>query len=188
MLEDALNKKQLRWDDVVRNVEYLGMRTRIKVFLGRWYANWLAPSHAHVECRPPVVHEDEEDGYECASDFGDDEDPSDDDMEFDDDDDDSSSSSDYDSETDVDPDYSPATEIDIEDCPRLSPTRLAMLRQRKSLDVGLRREERSSRMEEFEEKVEDTAAEEDDAPRGRTRNRSRPNAPEHSPKRRRRPA
>jgi len=48
VLEDALNKKQLRWDDVVRNVEYLGMRTRIKVFLGRWYANWLAPSHAHV--------------------------------------------------------------------------------------------------------------------------------------------
>lgn len=88
VLEDALNKKELRWDDVVRNVEYLGMRTRIKVFLGRWYANWLAPSHSRVGGRPPIVHEEDECEQEDCEECGDDD----------------SSCSDSDSEPDSDPD------------------------------------------------------------------------------------
>ena len=200
VLEDALNRKQVRWDDVVRNVEYLGMRTRIKVFLGRWYAQWLAPSHARVECRPPVVHEDEEDGYECASD---------DEMDFDDESDSESSSSsgsdssegsgeEYDSDTDVDSDtfLGPATSS--------LPTRFAMLRK-KSLSVSTLKAKKSAiliRPKQQEERREvpndghvgdDEDDGEDDGDeaepqRGRTRNRGRPNAPEHSPKRRRRPA
>ncbi|OBZ65780.1 hypothetical protein A0H81_14355 [Grifola frondosa] len=39
-IEDALDRGELAWEGVVRNVEYLGMGADIKVFLGRWYARW----------------------------------------------------------------------------------------------------------------------------------------------------
>lgn len=79
MLEDALNRRQLRWDDVVRNVEYLGMRSHMKVFLGQWYANYHTPvkgpsfangnggGQLRLHSWPPVVKEERE------SDEGDDE-------------------------------------------------------------------------------------------------------------------
>ncbi|TDL24955.1 hypothetical protein BD410DRAFT_785697 [Rickenella mellea] len=61
-IEECLNRQAIRWEGVVRNVEYLGMRNDIKVFLGRWYANWLAPSHLRLgsHCRPPCVYEEDE--------------------------------------------------------------------------------------------------------------------------------
>ena len=47
-LEDALQRRVIRWDGLARNVEYLGMPEEIKRFLGRWYRRWLqhaAPPH-----------------------------------------------------------------------------------------------------------------------------------------------
>ncbi|KAF8274879.1 hypothetical protein EI94DRAFT_1793561 [Lactarius quietus] len=40
-LEDALQRRVIRWDGLARNVEYLGMPEEIKRFLGRWYRRWL---------------------------------------------------------------------------------------------------------------------------------------------------
>ncbi|CAL1705607.1 unnamed protein product [Somion occarium] len=39
-LEDALDRGEINWEGLARNVEYLGMGVEIKVFLGRWYGRW----------------------------------------------------------------------------------------------------------------------------------------------------
>ena len=40
-LDDALQRRLIRWDGLARNVEYLGMPEELKRFLGRWYRRWL---------------------------------------------------------------------------------------------------------------------------------------------------
>ena len=40
-LDDALQRRAIRWDGLARNVEYLGMPEELKRFLGRWYRRWL---------------------------------------------------------------------------------------------------------------------------------------------------
>ncbi|KAJ7633018.1 hypothetical protein FB45DRAFT_745057 [Roridomyces roridus] len=40
-IEDSLNDGSIEWEGIARNVEYLGLSSDIKVFLGRWYGNWL---------------------------------------------------------------------------------------------------------------------------------------------------
>lgn len=42
-IEEALNDGVIQWEGIARNVEYLGLPTDIKVFLGRWYGAWLNP-------------------------------------------------------------------------------------------------------------------------------------------------
>jgi len=157
-LEDALNKKLFRWDDVVRNVEYLGMRTQVKVFLGRWYANWMAPAHVRAEARPPVVHEDEdmsnEEDYGMDADFDD---------EDDDEDDSSSTSSDADSDIEYEAEY----ETDDDDDDHMSDSDDGKMQ---SAYVLSRRDKRR----------DFAPFELDEPPRGRTRGRSQPNAPESS--------
>lgn len=39
-IEDALDRGELSWEGIARNVEYLGMGSDIKMFLGRWYGRW----------------------------------------------------------------------------------------------------------------------------------------------------
>lgn len=49
-IEDALDRGELAWDGIARNVEYLGMGADVKVFLGRWYARWKrGREHAAAE-------------------------------------------------------------------------------------------------------------------------------------------
>lgn len=156
-LEDALNKKLFRWDDVVRNVEYLGMRTQVKVFLGRWYASWMAPAHARAGARPPVVHEDRE-----MSDEGDYEMDADADFEDDSDDDSSSTSSDSDSDMEYEDDYETDDNDDY-----MSDSDSGKV---PSAYVVSRRDSRR----------DFAPFELNEAPRGRTRGRSQPNAPESS--------
>lgn len=49
-IEDALDRGELSWEGIARNVEYLGMGNDIKVFLGRWYGRWKTRgSHGHAE-------------------------------------------------------------------------------------------------------------------------------------------
>ena len=76
----------------MRNVEYLGMRTRIKVFLGRWYASW---NRSRLDSAPPVVCEEESDEPRSLS--GEDM-RYDDDSEEDDTDSEAEDGSDYDTE------------------------------------------------------------------------------------------
>jgi len=45
-IEDSLNDGSVEWEGIARNVEYLGLPAEIKVFLGRWYGNYL---HAERE-------------------------------------------------------------------------------------------------------------------------------------------
>jgi len=39
-IEDALDRGELSWEGLARNVEYLGMGSEIKACLGRWYGQW----------------------------------------------------------------------------------------------------------------------------------------------------
>ena len=48
-LEDALQRRVIRWDGLARNVEYLGMPEEIKRFLGRWYRRWLQHAAHHPQ-------------------------------------------------------------------------------------------------------------------------------------------
>jgi hypothetical protein len=41
VLDNALQRRAIRWDGLARNVEYLGMPEELKLFLGRWYRSWL---------------------------------------------------------------------------------------------------------------------------------------------------
>jgi len=49
-MEDYLNRGVVHWEGIARNVEYLGLPTEIKVFLGRWYSNWLLPASSRPGC------------------------------------------------------------------------------------------------------------------------------------------
>ncbi|KAF5373545.1 hypothetical protein D9758_000845 [Tetrapyrgos nigripes] len=39
-IEEALNAGVIEWEGIARNVEYLGLPTEIKLFLGWWYGRW----------------------------------------------------------------------------------------------------------------------------------------------------
>jgi hypothetical protein len=39
-IEQALNSGAVTWEGLARNVEYLDIRSDIRVFLGRWYGKW----------------------------------------------------------------------------------------------------------------------------------------------------
>ncbi|KAG2157531.1 hypothetical protein DEU56DRAFT_24580 [Suillus clintonianus] len=84
LMEDCLNRGVVHWEGIARNVEYLGLPTDIKVFLGRWYSNWLLPARSHPGCAPCSPTDDEDSDIELELD---------DDDETDDDD--SSTSSSY---------------------------------------------------------------------------------------------
>ncbi|KAI6025677.1 hypothetical protein F5J12DRAFT_443698 [Pisolithus orientalis] len=53
LIETCLNEGVVDWEGLTQNVEYLGLTTDIKVFLGRWYDNWLLPTHDRSDiCSP----------------------------------------------------------------------------------------------------------------------------------------
>lgn len=111
-LESALDSGDVNWTSVVRNVEYLGMRSRIKAFLGRWYSLRMGPA------APPVVcGEDGEGGFlPYGSDIDEEEDSSSDEEDEDD-------YSDYGSDSDdcmSDGDGSLETLVDDEPLPAFS--------------------------------------------------------------------
>lgn len=70
-IEDCLNKGIIQWEGIARNVEYLGLRTEIKIFLGRWYGDWLHPERARCESPLYFDDEDEDDDTMYGSDDGD---------------------------------------------------------------------------------------------------------------------
>lgn len=58
LIETCLKEGVVDWEGVMRNVEYLGLTTDIKVFLGRWYDNWLLPTHDRPVCCPQWFSDD----------------------------------------------------------------------------------------------------------------------------------
>ncbi|EEB89940.1 hypothetical protein MPER_11914 [Moniliophthora perniciosa FA553] len=52
LIEDSLDDGSIEWEGIARNVEYLGLPTDIKVFLGRWYSRWLHPERERYPSCP----------------------------------------------------------------------------------------------------------------------------------------
>jgi hypothetical protein len=72
-LEDLLHRGDISWEGVVRNVEYLGLRDEVKVFLGRWWSQWLDPTRQRTARGPglqPSIDEEESEGDEAGDEAG----------------------------------------------------------------------------------------------------------------------
>ncbi|KAJ7481160.1 hypothetical protein B0H11DRAFT_2157834 [Mycena galericulata] len=69
-IEDSLNNGSVEWEGIARNVEYLGLPADIKVFLGRWYGNWLHTERGGRTTTTPetVYYSDDEDQSDDAED------------------------------------------------------------------------------------------------------------------------
>ncbi|THU88616.1 hypothetical protein K435DRAFT_308127 [Dendrothele bispora CBS 962.96] len=52
-IEDALDNGDIEWEGIARNVEYLGLSTDIKIFLGWWYGRWRHPSRSRMRSAYP---------------------------------------------------------------------------------------------------------------------------------------
>jgi len=51
-IETCLEQGAVHWEGLAQNVEYLGLTTDIKIFLGRWYNNWLLPARRRCHKHP----------------------------------------------------------------------------------------------------------------------------------------
>ena len=71
-IETALDQGLIQWEGLVRNVEYLCLSTEIKVFLGRWYRNWLLPTPCSPD-QTPCPDEDDQSDLDSECDSSDDE-------------------------------------------------------------------------------------------------------------------
>ncbi|KAF9265717.1 hypothetical protein L218DRAFT_832701, partial [Marasmius fiardii PR-910] len=67
-IERDLRRGTIEWEGIARNVEYLGLSSEIKVFLGRWYGRWLHPERRGVSNSPTYVGHEGEDDCDCSSD------------------------------------------------------------------------------------------------------------------------
>ncbi|KAF8559731.1 hypothetical protein OG21DRAFT_1502959 [Imleria badia] len=90
-IEAALDQGLIQWEGLARNVEYLCLPTDIKVFLGRWYRNWLLPAHCSPDHTPCPADEDDQSDLDSECDDSDSNEyyspsnpPSDDEMQSDD--------------------------------------------------------------------------------------------------------
>jgi hypothetical protein len=70
-IEDSLNDGSVEWEGLARNVEYLGLPANIKVFLGRWYGNWLHSErggrYGSDDDTETVYYSDDEDQSDAAA-------------------------------------------------------------------------------------------------------------------------
>lgn len=67
-IENCLDQGAIQWEGLARNVEYLGLPTEIKVFLGRWYGNWLLPARSRPGCAPCAAEVDDDSDLEAEYD------------------------------------------------------------------------------------------------------------------------
>jgi hypothetical protein len=62
-IERALAAGEIQWEGTVKNVEYLGLGSEIKCFLGMWWAKWVA-THDGASAEPIVMEDvDSDDEY-----------------------------------------------------------------------------------------------------------------------------
>ncbi|KIJ69155.1 hypothetical protein HYDPIDRAFT_172617 [Hydnomerulius pinastri MD-312] len=72
-IESCLDQGAVHWEGLARNVEYLGLPTDIKVFLGRWYGNWLLPARNRPGFAPCAAESGENSDVEYDDDEDEDE-------------------------------------------------------------------------------------------------------------------
>ncbi|THH27422.1 hypothetical protein EUX98_g6759 [Antrodiella citrinella] len=60
-MEDALDRGTISWEGLARNVEYLGIGSEVKMFLGRWYGQWRRDQEDFI------YEDDDEDDEEMDS-------------------------------------------------------------------------------------------------------------------------
>ncbi|KAF8965220.1 hypothetical protein BDZ97DRAFT_1757356 [Flammula alnicola] len=49
-IQDCLHQGLIQWEGIARNVEYLGLNSEIKIFLGNWYHAWLDTDREAESC------------------------------------------------------------------------------------------------------------------------------------------
>jgi len=50
-IQKFLHEGTIQWEGIARNVEYLGLNSEIKIFLGNWYHAWLNPDReTEIDC------------------------------------------------------------------------------------------------------------------------------------------
>ncbi|KAF8798119.1 hypothetical protein BYT27DRAFT_7203831 [Phlegmacium glaucopus] len=50
-IQECLHQGTIQWEGIARNVEYLGLNSDIKIFLGNWYHAWLNPDREpEIDC------------------------------------------------------------------------------------------------------------------------------------------
>jgi hypothetical protein len=50
-IQKFLHEGTIQWEGIARNVEYLGLNSDIKIFLGNWYHAWLNPDRdTEIDC------------------------------------------------------------------------------------------------------------------------------------------
>jgi len=73
-IQDCLHQGTIQWEGIARNVEYLGLNSDIKIFLGNWYHAWLNPDReSEIECCSDCNESDMSDTVFTDSDDSDDE-------------------------------------------------------------------------------------------------------------------
>ncbi|CAK5263550.1 unnamed protein product [Mycena citricolor] len=61
-IAEALKTGSVEWEGLARNAEYLGLPSDIKVFLGRWFQNWLRMRASRIDEEGEEDGSDSEDG------------------------------------------------------------------------------------------------------------------------------
>lgn len=61
-IQKFLHEGTIQWEGIARNVEYLGLNSEIKIFLGNWYHAWLNPDReTEIDCSSDGDESDESD-------------------------------------------------------------------------------------------------------------------------------
>jgi len=61
-IQKFLHEGSIQWEGIARNVEYLGLNSDIKIFLGNWYHAWLNPDReTEIDCISDGDESDESD-------------------------------------------------------------------------------------------------------------------------------
>ena len=61
-IQKYLHEGTIQWEGIARNVEYLGLNSEIKIFLGNWYHAWLNPDREpEIDCFSDGDESDESD-------------------------------------------------------------------------------------------------------------------------------
>ncbi|KAL4265341.1 BTB domain-containing protein [Pleurotus pulmonarius] len=69
-IAEALSEGTVQWEGIARNVEYLGLSTDIKIFLGKWYGNWLHTGRSRLDYEEAYEADDDSDtAYDSDEDF-----------------------------------------------------------------------------------------------------------------------
>jgi len=68
-IQKFLHEGTIQWEGIARNVEYLGLNSDIKIFLGNWYHAWLNPDReTEIDCTSDGDESDESDDSMSESD------------------------------------------------------------------------------------------------------------------------